>query len=136
MKEIQSLRSLRLVVLPFLFLVVVILFLQCTDDRGEIKPIYDPSLPVEITSFSPDSGGVSTQMLIYGANFGTDTSLIKVFVNGKRAPFIGSTGTELYVMVPSRADTGYVSVVVGSDDQLKQVTSETEFNYIYKPSVS
>ena len=35
-------------------------------------------------SFTPDSGAVKTQMVIEGENFGTDTSLVKVFIGGKK----------------------------------------------------
>ncbi len=136
MKEYQIPRNFRSIVLPCLFLAVILSFSHCTEDKEIVLPTYDPSLPVEISNFTPDSGGVSTQMLIYGSNFGTDTSLIKVFVNGTRAPLIGTTGSELYVMVPSRADTGYVSVEIGKGEVLKTVVSDKIFDYLYKPSVS
>lgn len=61
----------------------------CKDSMSEEGNIpYDPNLPVEITGFTPDSGTVKTQMLIEGKNFGTDTSLVKVFIGGKRAVLI------------------------------------------------
>lgn len=122
--------------LPFVLLCMSVFLLQCKDDGVEAKAVYNPAFPVEIDRFTPDSGGVSTQMLIYGSNFGTDTSLIKVFVNDKRAPLIGTTGKELYVLVPSRADTGYVVVEVGKGESLTRVVSETKFNYLFRPSVS
>lgn len=136
MEKNKSLGKLRLVGLPFLFLVAILFLSQCKDDKEEVVSIHDPSLPVKITSFTPERGGVSTQMLIYGSNFGTDTSLIKVFINNKKAPLIGSTGSELYVMVPSRADTGYISVKVGRGTLIKEASSNQKFNYLYQPSVS
>lgn len=136
MKEQQNAKKYRLIILPGLFLAISIFFTYCKDSNERSATIYDPSKPVELTSFYPDSGGVSTQMIIEGNNFGTDTSLIKVFVNGKRAPLINSNGSELYVLVPSRADTGYVTVRVGTETNLKEASSKHKFNYIFKPSVS
>ena len=118
------------------FVAIAILCSQCKEDESVEVPAYDPSQPVQIASFSPREGGVSTQMLIYGKNFGADTSQIKVYVNNKRAALVGSTGSELYVLVPSRADTGFVTVEVGKGDAMQQAVSQQKFNYIYKPSVS
>ncbi|MFT4093884.1 MAG: IPT/TIG domain-containing protein [Niabella sp.] len=122
-----------------LSLLVMAVAVSCQKNSFE-KPVvvltaFDPSLPVIIDSFTPDSGGVSTQMLIYGSNFGTDPSKIQVFVNDKAAPVIGSTGTIIYAMVPSRAGTGRVKVMVTNGEQTKETNSEINFSYIYKPSV-
>ncbi|MCH5684706.1 IPT/TIG domain-containing protein [Niabella sp. W65] len=75
-------------------------------------------------------------MVIYGSNFGTDTSLIKVYVNDKRAPLIGSSGSILYVLVPSKAGTGEVKVVMGRGADTKEVKAASPFTYIFRPSVS
>lgn len=121
----------------FLFFSFIFLLFSCKKDDNPSKGIpYDPSKPVTIEKFTPDSGGVSTQMLIYGSNFGTDASLIKVFVNEKQAPVINSNGNVIYALVPSRADTGLVKVVITNGKETKEVTSTTEFKYIYKPIVS
>jgi len=120
----------------FLLFFFVIFFAHCVDDEKNILPVYDPSKPVEFSSFIPDSGGVSTQMIINGSNFGSDTSLIKVFVNGKKAPLIGSDGNSLLVLVPVRADTGLITVQIGTGSDMKEVKSVKSFNYIYKPAVS
>ena len=57
-------------------------------------------------SFSPDSGGVKTQLIIRGQNFGTDTAYLKVTVNNKRAAIVGVADDVIYAIVPARADTG------------------------------
>jgi len=120
----------------FLLFFFVICFAHCVDDEKSTRPVYDPSKPVEFSSFLPDSGGVSTQMVINGKNFGSDTSLIKVFVNGKKAPLIGSNGSSLLILIPVRADTGFVSVQIGKGTDIKEVVSNKKFNYIFKPAVS
>lgn len=132
MKEKQPQPRMRFIAQTLILLTFIIALVSCGDEKVDALQIYDPGLPVEINTFAPDSGGVSTQLLIYGSNFGTDTSLIRVYVNNKLAPLIGSSGSELYVTVPSRANSGAITVQVGKDT----VTTTEEFNYIYKPSVS
>lgn len=69
----------------------------CKDSISEEGNIpYDPSLPVAITGFTPDSGAVKTQMVIEGENFGTDTSLVKVFIGGKKAVLISAKSNFIY----------------------------------------
>ncbi len=95
---------------------LIFLLLGACSDKGTIdtRIPYDPSKPVTINRFAPDSGGVNTQMIIYGSNFGSDTSLIKVYINGHQARLIGLNGTALYILVPSKAGTGEVKVVIGN----------------------
>ncbi|HMR83119.1 MAG TPA: IPT/TIG domain-containing protein [Niabella sp.] len=123
---------------PFFVCCASILLLCCKKKDIDSKPVvpFDASQPVTIDHFTPDSGGVSTQMLIYGSNFGTDTSFIKVYVNDKRAPLIGSSGSILYVSVPSKAGTGEVKVVMGKGSGTKEIKASAPFNYIFRPSVS
>ena len=64
---------------------------------------HDPSRPVTVRSFAPDSGRVATQMLISGENFGGNKDSIAVFINNKKAAVIGVNpeGTLIYCIVPS-----------------------------------
>jgi sugar lactone lactonase YvrE len=133
--------KLRWLLLPALFLAVIASFTQCAEEYGDPtvrKPVipYDPSKPVEFTTFYPDSGGARTQMIIKGSNFGTDLSQIKVFVNGTKAPLIGSSGSELLVLVPARAYTGPVTILVGKDNAVQEVVSTNVFKYNFRPTVS
>lgn len=89
-----------------------------------------------IEYYFPDSGGVSTQMIIKGTNFGTDTSYLKVTVNEKKAPIIGVDNDVIYATVPVRADTGLVKVYVGKDANAKEYTFENIFKYIYTRNVT
>ncbi|AXY74670.1 hypothetical protein D3H65_12060 [Paraflavitalea soli] len=114
---------------------IFLLLGACSDkDAIDTRPSYDPSKPVTISRFAPDSGGVNTQMIIYGSNFGSDTSQIKVYINGHLARLIGVNGTALYVLVPSKAGTGEVKVVIGNP--AKEVVAAGPFKYIFLPSVS
>lgn len=117
------------------FLLAVIFFASCDDDDDNtvVKgPPHDPNKPVEFVSYSPDSGGVGTKIIIRGTNFGNDTALIKVSVNGKDATVIGVNDTHLYAVVPARADTGLIAVEVAG----KSHTFEEEFLYQFKRNVT
>jgi hypothetical protein len=124
------------IVLPLISLLFLLLY-ACDKENDPDKGVpYDPSKPVTISRITPDSGGVSTQLMIYGVNFGNDTSQIKVYINGHLAPIVGTNGTAIYVLVPSKAGTGDVKVVIGTGASAKEVIAPVPFKYIFLPSVS
>ena len=86
---------------------------SCTDDKDKTSAPYDPSQPVEVTDFTPKSGGGNTRMVIYGNNFGTDPSIISVKIGGKEAIVVSSKGNSLYCLTPSLCFEGSVEVKVG-----------------------
>jgi hypothetical protein len=102
-------------------------FVSCGDDEKEGGKVdYDPSKPVVLTSFYPDSGGIASKMIFDGENFGSNPDKIKVYFNSKPAPVIGSSGKRMYAVVPRMpGDTCTVSVVVGDDS----VTYNKKFLY-------
>jgi len=124
--------------------VMLIFFASCKDEEQTSKTEHDPSKPVVIDRFSPESGRVATQMLIYGSNFGSDPSKISVTVKDKKAAVINVTedGTIIYCIVPTlRGNTvvsegdresGLIKVKIGE----KEVTAEKEFHYTYSQNVS
>ena len=60
-------------------------FWGCNNDLAPIRQ--NQALPPDLSkhsvfeSFSPDSGGIGTQLIIRGKNFGSDPSYVKVTVN-------------------------------------------------------
>ncbi|MDR1222209.1 MAG: IPT/TIG domain-containing protein [Tannerella sp.] len=107
---------------------------SCGDEDksgGETK--YDPSQPVAVTSFMPDSGRISEMVILDGSNFGTDVSNIKVYFNAKEAAVLSSTGTRILALVPRLpGDTCVVSVEVDN----KKVTYPDFFRYKVEASVT
>lgn len=102
----------------FMFL-MLILFAACSekesDDRGSEKP-HDPTKPIELTEFIPETGGMAAQVIIKGSNFGTDPSMLKVYFNNKQAKVVRTTGDLAYVLAPRLpGDTCTISVVYGKD---------------------
>lgn len=112
----------------------------CNNDLAPIRQsqTFPPNLnaPTVFESFSPDSGGVKTQLIIRGQNFGTDTAYLKVTVNNKRAAIVGVADDVIYAIVPARADTGYVRLFVGKDDNVEEYASQTKFIYQFKRNVT
>jgi hypothetical protein len=109
-------------------------FVSCGDDEKEGGKVdYDPSKPVVLTSFHPDSGSIASKVIFDGENFGTDPSKIKVYFNQKQAPVVGSSGKRMYAVVPRLpGDTCTISVVVGNDS----VVYDQKFRYKISVSVT
>lgn len=134
MKEKLETNSKKVQRMVFSMLFLMMGLIACKDD-GSVSG-YNPSNSIEITRIDPEEGGVGTQCLIYGRNFGTDLSQIEVTVNGKKAPVIGSDGSCIYCSVPVRAGSGPVKVKIGKEDNVQECTAEQEFKYEFVQRVS
>lgn len=99
---------------------------------------YDPNVPIEITSFIPESGRIREKVVISGRNFGNDRTKIKVYFNDgtsdKEANIISVDGTSIYCLAP-RQNSG--------DNQIKIsvsgspiVTASSTFSYTAATTVS
>lgn len=87
---------------------------SCSDEGTSTS--YDPSLPVTIENFSPDSGRIRTQFIIEGSNFGNDASKVKVWFNEKEALVLNVVNNAIYTIVPKQpGDSCVISVVVEND---------------------
>lgn len=121
----KKLKSLSLLLIGSL-----LCFCSCKDDVGNGEE-YDPSKPVVIDHFSPETSKGQGELFIYGENFGQDVSKIRVKVNGKNAIVVGSNGHCIYCLVPIRSGDGKVSVKVG-DKKAPELTFDKEFTYQYQ----
>jgi len=118
-----------------LFLVFFCFVLQssCKKSAEPSSSVYDPNKPVEIEKFFPDTGGIASQVIIKGKNFGSDVDDIRVYFNNKRATVLGATGDLAYVLVPRLpGDTCVVSVAIGKDS----LTFDKRFLYYKKVMLS
>lgn len=114
-------------------------FYGCQSDNPDEKsyPPFDASKPVVVSGFTPESGGAGQRLVIYGKNFGTDPSIVSVYVGGKKAIVISVNGESLYCLVPQQAFGGDVEVriaEVGIEEIIAY--SETNFDYQRKMVVS
>ncbi|RFS26678.1 hypothetical protein DVR12_02500 [Chitinophaga silvatica] len=112
------------------------LLAACSKKKSaESDAKFDPSQAVTVERFTPDSGGVGTQMIIYGSNFGNETGIVKVFINDIPAPVIGVKNTAIYVLIPSQAGEGKVRVQIGTGSNAKEVLTTSSFKYIFNSVV-
>lgn len=91
--------------------------MSCSDDKVEGYEAFDPSKPIEILSFYPDSGGIATPMIIEGKNFGSDTTGMKVFFEDSlgvkhEAGLVSSNGSMIYAMVPKLTYLKELKIIV------------------------
>jgi IPT/TIG domain. len=96
-----------------LVFILAVCFSSCKDSKDDTSAPYDPNLPVEVTDFTPKSGGGKKKMIIYGSNFGIDCSIISVKVGGKEAIVISSKGTSIYCSTPESCFEGTVEIKIG-----------------------
>src|SRR5882672_9054228 len=64
--------------------------------------------PIAISSFSPATGPIGTEILIKGSNFSSDTSQVKVSINGIALLVVGVKGDEIMAVVTEKTGTGPV----------------------------
>ena len=110
----KSSRSIKI----FFFVAILAYLWSCEDNKPDNfgREPYDPSKPVKIEGFKPDSGGLATKVFITGSNFGSDVSNIKVYFNDTRASVVGSNGKSIYAITPRQpGEENVISVVVGKD---------------------
>lgn len=106
------------IVFRILFFVLVAALIQACKDEGQadFQP-FDPSNPIEITSFYPDSGGIATPIIIDGKNFGSDTTGMTVFFVDTlgvkhKAGLVSSNGSKIYAFVPKLTYLERMKIVV------------------------
>jgi hypothetical protein len=111
----------KFVVLLFCLGLLVGINFSCKSDNGSpAEQTYDPSIPISVTNLMPDSGGIRTQFIIEGSNFGTDPSKIHVTFDNDSAVILGSTGTYIYGLVPKEpGGNNEVKVFVDKSDTVK-----------------
>lgn len=100
--------SIALTKSAILFAFIPLLF-QCKEDSDDPTP--DPEPPA-ITSISPTSGPVGTEVTINGTNFSEDGTQNTIQFNGTPAAAKSASAIRLVVDVPNEATTGNVTVSV------------------------
>lgn len=136
-------RSLRNAIVVLQLAIAGFGLVNCTGNDGvEMTPATyypsDPNKEVTFSDYDPTEGKVRTQMFIRGSNFGTDISLIHVTIGGQKARVISSNGSEIYCLVPQRADGGAVEVEIERANGSANVKHQyaEPFKYIYSTVVS
>ncbi|MCE4565322.1 hypothetical protein INQ51_13475 [Maribellus sp. CM-23] len=113
-------------------------FMSCNDDgAGFEKKPFDPSKQIEISGFYPDSGGISTPIIIDGHNFGGDTTGLRVFFKDSlgvhhRAGVVGSNGDKIYAMVPKLTFLRKLNIIVERTENGKIFSGTADDLFVYK----
>lgn len=121
-------RPLNSYILTGCFLVAAA-FTSCKKD-SDLK--HADGQPVSLTDFIPAAGGATTEVLITGDNFSSDTTNLKVTINGKPCKIVGANTKQIMVVVPKKCGSGNLVVSIGKDS----VVSSTPFTYIFTRTVS
>ena len=103
------------------------LFTACRKD----DPIEVEDFQGVIFSIQPDAGKCGDTVSISGNGFGENLSVLKAFVNGKRANIIFANDTLVRMVVPPRSGTGPVSLA-----GLSGGASGPVFHFTYTATVS
>ncbi|KAA1242474.1 IPT/TIG domain-containing protein [Aquimarina sp. RZ0] len=105
-------------------LLVLAILVSCTKDTDNLDFVSGT-----IESISPDSGPGDTEVTITGIAFAGDINTIAVFFNDTEAVVNTVTPTEIKAVVPRKAMTGIVKIVINGEEILGP-----EFNYILTPA--
>ncbi|NDV66584.1 IPT/TIG domain-containing protein [Bacteroides sp. 224] len=105
---------------------------------------HDPSQPVVINSFEPKTGGVGTQILFKGSNFGSNPDAIKITMYGLELNVISASGDMVYAILPqdqpeldeNDAEQGIITIKVGKGENMKEAKTTDKFKYAITPFVS
>lgn len=110
-------------------LIILLAAVGCKKNDGFT---HNPSQPITIASFSPATGPIGTEILIKGGNFASDTSQVKVSINGVPLHVVGVSGNELMVAITAKTNSGPLVVEIDKGN----ATSTDPFNYVYSYSVT
>jgi len=130
----------RLIFSVSVLALVALFFAACVDTVEPIK--HDPTKPVTITSFTPDSGGVATRLIIFGDNFGNDASLIKLTLfdparnKETQAKIVGVTNECIYALLPRRAGSDNKISIRLKVAESSVVEAVSKFHYTLAQNVS
>lgn len=116
----------------YLFIFITLfLLLACENEKRDSDVAHDPNSPIVGYSFTPESGGLATKVILTGENFGSDPNLIEVLFNDKTAKIIGCSNTRILAVIPRKSgDECVVKINIGN----QSFTYEKKF--IYETSIT
>ena len=113
-------------------MLITLCFTSCKDDDNQASEVFDPSKPVVITDFTPESLGGGDDFVVYGDNFGNDKSKVKVTLGGKDAVLVGLDNKSLYCLMPMGAFDGNIQISILGDNGETIAVAEAEKKYTYE----
>lgn len=108
-----------------------------SSDDDISKRSYDPSLPITVNAFLPDSGGIRSKFIVKGSNFGSDTSIVRLyFLDGERerkATIVNMDNETIYCIVPKQlGGENAVKIKIQRDSIITQL----KYHYTVAQSIS
>ncbi|HCM21598.1 MAG TPA: hypothetical protein DIC46_12660, partial [Porphyromonadaceae bacterium] len=122
----------------FLTSLLQLSLLSCDDGKSNGEGSFDPSKPIEVTSFYPDSGGIAMPIIIEGNNFGSDTTGMRVYFEDTlgvkhRAGLVSSNGSKIYAFVPKLTFMRKMNIIVErSLNDGNVLSSQADDHFFYK----
>ncbi|MEM1259106.1 MAG: IPT/TIG domain-containing protein [Bacteroidota bacterium] len=100
-----------------IILAACLMVMGCSDDGGEQPMVDDGPINVSptISTISPTSGLIGTEVTISGTNFSTTNLENVISFNGTTTAPKSATASQLVVDVPENANSGVVSVTVNGE---------------------
>lgn len=107
-------------------------------EKQEVEDVFltgkDPD--ITLTSLQPDYGFVGDEFVINGANLGSASDFMTVYIGENKCRVMSSTNSTVTVQVPVGCTTGNVSVNLFESKPYQQhVTSDLQFKVLGQPSV-
>ena len=100
----------------------------CSDKDKDNTSSYNPNEPVTITRFTPAEGTNGQEIVIYGTNFGLDSTQVNVTIGGKKAKLSYVKADSIGCIVPYWTESGRFEVEVKIAQQSAKAT--TKYAYI------
>ncbi len=120
-----SIRSLLIIDL------LVIFWIYNSHCKKSSNSTYDSSVTPTISSVYPLTGSYATLDTIKGSGFNPNALYDTVKFNGANAIIKSATGTQLIVLVPKAAGTGFITIKIGN-----KTSKGPLFSFIYTITVS
>lgn len=117
----------------------------CKKSTTVAEVPFDAGKPIVINGFQPNKGGIATQMIIEGENFGSDTTGLRVyFVDSlgvrHRGGVVSSNGEKIYLTVPRLTYLDKLNVQVertmGDEKVYTGEAKDMPFKYITEIAVT
>lgn len=132
----------RISFLLFSLLLLVGIFFSCKESSDVNFEPFDPSKPIVVSDFYPDSGGIAMPIVIDGSNFGSDTTGMNVYFVDTlgvkhKAGLVSSNGSKIYAFVPKLTYLERMKIMVEREVSEGQLTSGVgDHDFIYKTQTS
>lgn len=107
------------------YIFIAALFLAACKKDGDGGYSHNPSAPIVVNTFSPMQGATGTDILITGSNFSSDTTKVKVSINGVPLKIVGAKEDRILAFLPAKTGSGPITVTIGENS----ATSTDQFTY-------